>query len=73
MTEITKTTVNRIDIGIIQDFETGEDDITPFINSLPKLNKIINKPGFKNDFSKEEREFWNNIFESFRQELKNND
>ena len=38
------------------------DDITPLVTSSEKLRKIINKPGFKNDFTTEERNLWNGIF-----------
>ena len=38
------------------------DDITPLVTSSEKLRKIINKAGYKNDFTAEERNLWNGIF-----------
>ena len=52
----------EIQLLFIQDVEDQIDDISPLISSLTKLKKIVNKPGFKNDFDKEERGLWNKIF-----------
>mgnify|MGYP003610856691 CR=1 FL=1 len=52
----------EIQLLFVQDIEEQIDDISPLITSLAKLKKIINKPGFRNDFDKEERELWNKIF-----------
>ena len=52
----------EIQLLFVQDVEEQIDDISPLITSLAKLKKIINKPGFKNDFDKGERELWNSIF-----------
>ena len=52
----------EIQLLFVQDVEEQIDDISPLITSLAKLKKIINKPGFRNDFDKEERELWNKIF-----------
>ena len=52
----------EIQLLFVQDAEEQIDDISPLITSLTKLKKIINKPGFRNDFDKDERELWNKIF-----------
>lgn len=52
----------EIHLVFVQDAEENIDDVSPLVTSLAKLKKIINKPGFKNDFDKGERELWNNIF-----------
>ena len=52
----------EIQLLFIQDAEEQVDDISPLIASLTKLKKIINKPGFRNDFDKDEKELWNKIF-----------
>ena len=52
----------EIQLLFVQDVKEQIDDISPLITSLAKLKKIINKPGFKNDFDKGERELWNSIF-----------
>ena len=52
----------EIQLLFVQDVEEQIDDISPLITSLAKLKKIINKPGFKNEFDKGERELWNGVF-----------
>ena len=52
----------EIHLVFVQDAEENIDDVSPLVTSLAKLKKIINKPGFKNDFDKEEKELWNGIF-----------
>jgi len=63
--EIVVQRINQavITLEFIQDLEQSVDDITPFIKSLEKIKKIVNKIGYGNKFNKEERELWNNIFE----------
>ena len=52
----------EIHLVFVQDAEENIDDVSPLVTSLAKLKKIINKPGFKNEFDKGERELWNSIF-----------
>ena len=52
----------EIHLVFVQDAEENIDDVSPLVTSLAKLKKIINKPGFKNDFDKEEKELWNGVF-----------
>ena len=52
----------EIHLVFVQDAEENIDDVSPLVTSLAKLKKIINKPGFKNEFGKGERELWNGIF-----------
>ena len=66
--EILAQRISTIDIRLIQDADEGVDDITPFITSLPKLKKLINKIGYGNPFSKEERGFWITLIEQFSTE-----
>jgi len=61
--EILIQKLNTINISFSQDMIEGVDEITPFITSLQKLKKIINKPGFANGFNKTEKEVWNVLFE----------
>jgi len=55
---------------LIQDLDEEIDDISPFASSLPKLKRIINELGYKNKFTKKEKLFWNEIFDSFIEEDK---
>jgi len=55
---------------LIQDLDEGIDEISPFVSSLPKLKRIINELGYKNKFTKKEKLFWNEIFDSFIEEDK---
>jgi len=55
---------------LIQDLDEEIDDISPFVSSLPKLKRIINELGYKNKFTKKEKLFWNEIFDSFIEEDK---
>ena len=61
--QIQKVDRQEINLYFLQDSTQGADDITPFINSLFKIEKMVNKPGFRNEFSKEEKELWNSIFD----------
>ena len=62
--EITSIRIDREEINLkfIKDSNEGEDDVSTLITSLDKIKKFINEPGFANKFSKEEKELWNNIF-----------
>ena len=42
----------EIHLAFFQDAEENIEDVSPLVTSLAKLKKIINKPGFKNDFDK---------------------
>ena len=68
--EILTQRINTISINLIQDLDEGIDDISPFVSSLPKLKRIINELGYKNKFTKKEKLFWNEIFDSFIEEDK---
>lgn len=70
--ELTIQRIERteIDLLFVQDVEDNIDDITPLYTSLEKIKKIINKPGFKNEFNREEKDLWNSIF---KQILKDED
>lgn len=60
--QIISEKINKISLEFIQDIDNGVDDISPLVTSLYKFKKIINEPGFKNDFSRGEKELWNQIF-----------
>lgn len=62
--EITSIRIDREEINLrfIKDSNEDKDDISVLITSLDKIKKFINEPGFTNKFSKEEKELWNNIF-----------
>ena len=62
--EITSIRIDREEINIrfIKDSNEGKDDVSTLITSLDKIKKFINEPGFTNKFSKEEKELWNDIF-----------
>ena len=62
--EITSIRIDREEINLrfIKDSNEDKDDISTLITSLDKIKKFINEPGFANKFSKEEKELWNNIF-----------
>ena len=68
--EILTQRINTISINLIQDLDEEIDDISPFVSSLPKLKRIINELGYKNKFTKKEKLFWNEIFDSFIEEDK---
>jgi len=68
--EILTQRINTISINLIQDLDEGIDEISPFVSSLPKLKRIINELGYKNKFTKKEKLFWNEIFDSFIEEDK---
>lgn len=68
--EILTQRINTISINLIQDLDEEIDDISPFASSLPKLKRIINELGYKNKFTKKEKLFWNEIFDSFIEEDK---
>ena len=55
--------IQKID-NVIFSFSRDDegDDITPLVTSSEKLRKIINKAGYKNDFTAEEKNLWNGIF-----------
>ena len=55
--------IQKID-NVIFSFSRDDegDDITPLVTSSEKLRKIINKADYKNDFTAEERNLWNGIF-----------
>jgi hypothetical protein len=67
--EITTQKINRssIILEFIQDIENGEDDITVLVHSLEKIKPFVNKTGFGNRFTKEEKGLWNNIFSQLLQ------
>ena len=58
--EIVVQKIDNVQFNFTRDDEI--DDITPLVTSSEKLNKIINKVGFKNEFSSIERDLWNGIF-----------
>lgn len=62
--EITSIRIDREEINLkfIKDSDEGKDEVSTLITSLDKIKKFINEPGFANKFSKEEKELWNNIF-----------
>lgn len=68
--EILTQRINTISINLIQDLDEGIDEISSFVSSLPKLKRIINELGYKNKFTKKEKLFWNEIFDSFIEEDK---
>lgn len=61
--EIYYRNVKELHFHLDTDEESGEDEISPFINSLVKIKKEVKKAGFRNMFNKEEREIWLKIFE----------
>ena len=68
--EIQISRIERSDIVLQfeQNLQEGIDDITPLVNSLKKIKKIINEPGFRNKFSKKEKELWQQIFDEILEE-----
>ena len=62
--EVTIQRIERTEIHLdfVQDIEMGMDDVTPLYTSLSKIRKIVNAPGFKNDFTSDERGLWESIF-----------
>ena len=58
--EIVVQKIDNVQFNFTRDDEI--DDITPLVTSSEKLKKIINKVGFKNEFSSIERDLWNGIF-----------
>ena len=68
--EIQISRIERSDIVLQfeQNLQEGIGDISPLVNSLKKLKKIINEPGFRNKFSKKEKELWQKIFEEILEE-----
>lgn len=58
--EIIIQKIDNVQFNFTRDDEI--DDITPLVTSSEKLKKIINKVGFKNEFSSVERDLWNGIF-----------
>lgn len=58
--EIIIQKIDNVQFNFTRDDEI--DDITPLVTSSEKLKKIINKVGFKNEFSSIERDLWNGIF-----------
>jgi len=58
--EIVIQKIDNVQFNFTRDEEI--DDITPLVTSSEKLRKLINRAGFKNDFTAVERELWNGIF-----------
>lgn len=58
--------INSVTINFIQDLTEDVDDITPLVSSLPKLKTMINEPGYKNKFNKDEKELWNNFIKEIQ-------
>lgn len=66
--QISRTERSDIVLQFEQNLQEGIDDISPLVNSLKKIKKIINEPGFRNKFSKKEKELWQKIFEEILEE-----
>ena len=60
--EVTYRNVKELHLFLTDDPE-AEDEITPFISSLNKIKKEVNKSGFRNMFSKDEKTIWLKVFE----------
>ena len=65
--EIIIQKIDNVQFNFTRDDEI--DDITPLVTSSEKLKKIINKVGFKNEFSSIERDLWNGIFKVIDEKL----
>ena len=61
--------INSVTINFIQDLSEDTDDITPLVSSLPKLKTMINEPGYKNKFNKDEKELWNNFIKEIQDSI----
>ena len=61
--EIFYKDVKELHFYLVHDRDEGIDEISPFMNSLVKIKKEVTKAGFRNMFSKQEREIWLKIFE----------
>ena len=59
---IQKIERQEIHLVFVQDAEENIDDVSSLVTSLAKLKKIINKPGFKNEFDKGERESYGIVY-----------
>jgi hypothetical protein len=70
--EISTQRFNVIEVRVTEDFVSGVNEIAPFLSSLPKLKGIINKAGFRNEFTSDEKKIWNAIFSELIQEQKPN-
>lgn len=68
--EVTIQRVEKTEINFtfIQNLDEQIDDITPLYTSLGKMKKLIGAPGFKNDFTKVERQLWEEIFKEILKE-----
>ena len=60
--EIIHKNVEELHFYLINDRDEGKDEISPFISSLLKIKKEVNKAGFRNMFNKEEKGIWLEIF-----------
>ena len=61
--EVNYRELRELNINVLHDATSGYDEITPFVSSLGKIKKEVTRSGFKNMFSKEEREVWFKVFE----------
>ena len=63
--EILQQNIRSITLSFIDDSEDGIYEVDAFLTSLPKIRKLINSVGFKNDFTKEEKAIWKEVFSKF--------
>lgn len=63
--EILQQNIRSITLSFIDDSEDGVYEVDAFLTSLPKIRKLINSAGFKNDFTKEEKAIWKEVFSKF--------
>ena len=63
--EIVQQNIRSITLNFIDDSEDGVYEVDAFLTSLPKIRRIINSVGFKNDFTKEEKAIWKEVFSKF--------
>ena len=63
--EMNIQTRKELTLRLVDDHEEGVYEVDAFLSSLIKIKKMVNKVGFLNKFSKQEKEVWNDFFERY--------
>ena len=63
--EMNIQTKRELVLRVLDDHEEGIFEVDAFLSSLLKIRKMINRVGFLNKFTKEEKVVWNNFFEIY--------
>jgi hypothetical protein len=62
--DISQRQLRELSISLVHDMDNDYDEITPFISSLGKIKKEVNKVGgFRSMFNGEEKTIWKQILE----------